>query len=110
MPLHTIRFPGESEAYSAARNELLEAEIRLRKSIEEVAAMRRMLPPLNVFVRRDGKIYHFYNTELLFAPKEPGQDARHVDSIWPLWSLFDFTPDGRGTNWYPKLTYGQGNE
>jgi predicted dithiol-disulfide oxidoreductase (DUF899 family) len=25
--------------------------------------------------------------------------------IWPLWNLFDFTPDGRGTTWYPRLRY-----
>jgi len=62
-------------------------------------------PALNVFTRRDGKIYHTYNTELMFAPTEPGQDARHVDMIWPLWNLFDFTPEGRGTDWRPKLSY-----
>lgn len=62
-------------------------------------------PSLNIFVRRDGKIHHFYHTELLFAPSEPGQDGRHVDLIWPLWNMFDFTPEGRGTNWYPKLKY-----
>ncbi|HEY7405084.1 MAG TPA: DUF899 family protein [Candidatus Angelobacter sp.] len=63
------------------------------------------LPSLNVFVRRDGKIYHTYNTELLFAPQEPGMDGRHVDSVWPIWNMFDFTPDGRGKDWYPKLSY-----
>ncbi len=68
-------------------------------------AQGNQMPSLNVFVRRDGKIYHFYNTELLFAPKEPGQDGRHVDMIWPLWNLFDFTPDGRGVTWRPKLRY-----
>jgi predicted dithiol-disulfide oxidoreductase (DUF899 family) len=62
-------------------------------------------PSLNVFTRRDGKIYHFYNTELFFAPKEKGMDGRHVDLIWPLWNLFDFTPEGRGTDWFPKLSY-----
>ena len=62
-------------------------------------------PSLNIFVRRDGKTYHFYHTELLFAPREPGQDGRHVDMIWPLWNLFDFTPEGRGKDWYPKLKY-----
>lgn len=62
-------------------------------------------PMLNTFVRRGGKIYHFTGTEILFAPREPGQDGRHVDLIWPLWNLFDFTPEGRGTKWYPKLTY-----
>ena len=62
-------------------------------------------PSLNVFVRRDGVIHHFYHTELLFAPTEPGQDARHVDLIWPLWNLFDFTPEGRGEKWSPKVSY-----
>jgi len=231
QPIHSIRFPGESAAYREARNKLLEAEIALRSQIEEVAALRRQLPPggpvpedylfeegaadindsqtarktrlselfdpgkdtliiysymfgpnmksactsctsildglngtaphvrnkvsfavvaksglerirelargrgwknlrllssanntynhdyqgetasgdqlpsLNVFTRSDGKIQHFYHTELLFAPKEPGQDGRHVDMIWPLWNLFDYTPEGRGTNWHPKLNY-----
>jgi predicted dithiol-disulfide oxidoreductase (DUF899 family) len=63
------------------------------------------LPSLNVFVRRDGKIHHFYHTELLFAPRDPGQDGRHVDLSWPLWNLFDYTPEGRGEKWYPKLSY-----
>ena len=63
------------------------------------------LPSLNVFVRRDGKIHHFYHTELLFAPSDPSQDQRHVDLIWPLWNLFDYTPEGRGEKWYPKLSY-----
>jgi predicted dithiol-disulfide oxidoreductase (DUF899 family) len=63
------------------------------------------MPALNVFVRRGEKIYHTYCTELLFAPSDPGQDGRHVDAIWPLWNLFDFTPEGRGENWLPKLSY-----
>lgn len=231
MSLHSVRFPNESPSYRESRDELLAAELKLRKNVEEVAALRRKLPlggelaqdyiftegapdlhdsrterkirlselfhpgkdtlaiysymygpemkspctsctsildglngtsphvnqrisfvvvakspiqriraiarergwnhlrllssegttynhdyqgedanggqrpSLNVLVRRDGKIYHFYNTELLFAPREAGQDGRHVDMIWPLWNLFDFTPDGRGTDWYPKLKY-----
>jgi predicted dithiol-disulfide oxidoreductase (DUF899 family) len=229
--LHPNRFPGESTAYREARNQLLQAELTLRKNIEEVASLRRKLPlgrevpedyvfdegatdlvdsaavrqtrlselfrpgkdtlaiysfmygptmksacpsctsildsldgtaphatqrinlavvaknplakirtharsrgwrnlrllssagntynhdyhgetaegdqtpGLNVFARRDGKIHHFYYTELRFVPPEPGQDHRHVDLLWPLWNLFDFTPEGRGTNWSPKLTY-----
>jgi len=63
------------------------------------------LPMMNVFVRRNGRIYHTYGTELLFAPSERGQDGRHVDSFWPLWNLFDLTPEGRGTDWYPRLQY-----
>ncbi len=63
------------------------------------------MPMLNVFVKRDAKIRHFYDTELLYAKEEKGQNARHVDSIWPLWNLLDFTPEGRGSDWYPKLSY-----
>jgi predicted dithiol-disulfide oxidoreductase (DUF899 family) len=42
----------------------------------------------------------------LFAPTAPGQDPRHSDSIDPQWGLFDFTPEGRGNDWYPELSYG----
>jgi predicted dithiol-disulfide oxidoreductase (DUF899 family) len=42
--MHDIRFPGESEDYRAARDELLHAEIELRRQIESVAAQRRALP------------------------------------------------------------------
>jgi predicted dithiol-disulfide oxidoreductase (DUF899 family) len=230
-PLHSVRFPGESESYRAARNELLQAEVALRKQIEAVAELRRKLPlggavaqdyvfeegaadlddssaaktirmselfqpgkdtllvysfmygpemasactsctsildglngsaahflnrlnfvvvaksplerirtfargrgwrnlrllssasntynrdyygewpegkqrpSLNVFVRRDDGINHFYHSELMFAPAEPGQDPRHVDLIWPLWNLFDYTPEGRGEKWHPRLSY-----
>ena len=38
------RFPGETPSYREARDKLLEAEIQLRKNIEEVAALRRKLP------------------------------------------------------------------
>jgi len=63
------------------------------------------LPILNVFHKTDEGIFHSYATELLFAPPEKGQNGRHVDSIWPLWNLYDYTPEGRGTDWYPKLGY-----
>jgi len=229
--LHSVRFPGESKSYRAARDKLLNAEMELRRNIENVAALRRKLPPgaqvpqdyefdegpenlddtaplrrvklsdlfqpgkdtlivysymygpemkapctsctsmldslngaaphvrqrvnlavvakspigrirdiarergwrnlrllssanntynrdyhgetakgsqmpaLNVFVRRKDGIHHFYSAELLWAPADKGQDGRHVDLIWPLWNLFDYTPDGRGADWYPKLEY-----
>jgi predicted dithiol-disulfide oxidoreductase (DUF899 family) len=215
-----MKFPNESRTYRHAREELLEAEIRLRRHIEQVAALRRALPPggvaqdyvfdaeegklrlselfkrgeslvaysfmygpdmerpcpmctsildglegnahhiaqrtnlvviakspierilafarsrgwsrlrlvssqgnsynrdyhaetadgaqmpmLNVFRRDGGTIRHFYGTELLYAKDEAGQNARHVDLIWPLWNVLDFTPEGRGSDWYPKLDY-----
>jgi predicted dithiol-disulfide oxidoreductase (DUF899 family) len=64
------------------------------------------LPMMNVF-RRDGDtIRHFWGSELFFAPSEPGQDPRHGDTLEPLWNLFDLMPEGRGTDWYPELSYG----
>jgi predicted dithiol-disulfide oxidoreductase (DUF899 family) len=229
--LHKERFPGESKAYRAARNGLLKAEMKLRREMEAVAALRRKLPPggpipedyefeegaadlvdtetvrrvkmselfqkdaslvvynymygpamakacpmctsildaldrtvqhagqrinvavvakspiqriralarergwrnlrllssagnsynrdyrgedekgsqrpaLNVFARKDGRIHHTWCSELMFAPTGPGQDPRHVDVMWPLWNLFDVTPEGRGADWRPKLAYG----
>lgn len=62
-------------------------------------------PTLNVFSKKESGIVHFYDTELLYVPSEEGQNARHVDLIWPLWNLFDLTPEGRGADWYPKLSY-----
>jgi len=41
---HSVRFPGESTEYRDARDRLLEAEMKLRKNIEDVAALRRSLP------------------------------------------------------------------
>jgi len=220
---HTVRFPNESADYRDARDKLLDAELALRRQVEEVAALRRHLPPggevaedyefdevgggavrlsqlfadgketlvvysfmygpqmkapcvmctsmldaldgeaphiaqrvnlavvakspaerieaftrprgwrnlrllssarnsynldyqgetadgdqmpsMNVFTRRDGRIRHFWNSELLFAAMDEGQDSRHVDMIWPLWNVFDLTPDGRGEDWYPRLSY-----
>ncbi len=233
---HSVGFPGESEAYRSARNDLLQAEVELRKQIENVAALRRklpaggeipqdyvfeegaldladrttirqakmsdlfqpgkdslilynfmygpgmehpcpmctslldslhgsvrhaaqrinfalvakspvhrirqfagdrgwtnfrilssanntynrdyhgettegsQLPALNVFVRKGDKISHFYNAELLFVGSEKGHHPRHVDLLWPLWNLFDLTPEGRGTDWYPKLDYTGGRD
>jgi predicted dithiol-disulfide oxidoreductase (DUF899 family) len=59
------------------------------------------MPMANVFVQRSGVIQHFWGSELLYADVD-GQ-PRHVDSMWPLWNVFDTTPEGRGTDWYPSL-------
>jgi predicted dithiol-disulfide oxidoreductase (DUF899 family) len=66
------------------------------------------MPMLNVFTKRNGRIHHFWGSELLYAPSEKGQDGRHIDMIWPLWNVFDTTPEGRGKDWYPKLGYLRG--
>jgi predicted dithiol-disulfide oxidoreductase (DUF899 family) len=63
------------------------------------------MPVFNLFVRRDGTIYHSYATELVFRPADAGQNQRHIDMLWPLWNLLDLTPEGRGSNWFPRLAY-----
>ena len=63
-------------------------------------------PLAQVFVRRDRAVHHTYTTELAFAPTDPGQNQRHVDSFWPLWNVLDLIPEGRGEEWQPRLEYG----
>jgi predicted dithiol-disulfide oxidoreductase (DUF899 family) len=52
-------------------------------------------PILNVFTREGDGFRHRWATELMFAPRDEGEDPRHVDSIWPLWNVLDMTPGGR---------------
>jgi len=61
------------------------------------------IPAANVFVRRNGEIRHFYNAEMLYVD-QPGRHPRHIDRIWPIWNIFDLTPEGRG-EWWPNLAY-----
>jgi predicted dithiol-disulfide oxidoreductase (DUF899 family) len=63
------------------------------------------LPACNVFTKTPDGIRHFWGAELLYAPAPPGCDNRHVDLLWPIWNFFDLTPEGRGTDWRPKLAY-----
>jgi predicted dithiol-disulfide oxidoreductase (DUF899 family) len=63
-------------------------------------------PMLNVFHRDGDAIRHAWSSELLYAPTEPGQDPRHVGELEPLWNLFDFTPEGRPSDWEEQLQYG----
>jgi predicted dithiol-disulfide oxidoreductase (DUF899 family) len=62
-------------------------------------------PMLNVFHRDQGTIRHSWGSELLYASTDEHQDPRHVGTIEPLWNLFDFTPEGRPTDWYEQMSY-----
>lgn len=44
MSMHGVRYPGESDSYRSKRDQLLNAEIELRRQTEAVAALRRKLP------------------------------------------------------------------
>ena len=55
------------------------------------------MPILNVFVRDGDRVRHTWASELMYAPRDEGEEARHVDSIWPIWNVLDVTPEGRGS-------------
>jgi predicted dithiol-disulfide oxidoreductase (DUF899 family) len=63
------------------------------------------VPGFSVFTRRDGAIRHFYSEEMTPEMADPGQDPRGAPDADPLWLMLDRTPEGRGTDWYPKLDY-----
>jgi predicted dithiol-disulfide oxidoreductase (DUF899 family) len=60
---------------------------------------------INVFVRRGGKVFHFWAGETDFATADPGQDPRGAPDLAPLWNILDMTPRGRSPDWYPSLDY-----
>ncbi len=64
------------------------------------------MPVLNVFVRDGDHFRHTWASELMYAPRDEGLEARHVDSIWPIWNVLDLTPEGRGSEPnFPSLHY-----
>jgi predicted dithiol-disulfide oxidoreductase (DUF899 family) len=62
------------------------------------------IPVLNVFHRDGDLIRHFWASELMWAPSDPGQHPRHVGTLEPVWNLFDLTPEGR-PDWDEQLSY-----
>jgi predicted dithiol-disulfide oxidoreductase (DUF899 family) len=65
------------------------------------------MPILNVFTRNGPQFRHTWASELMYAPRDEGIEARHVDFMWPIWNVLDTTPEGR-TNQsnFPSLRYG----
>jgi predicted dithiol-disulfide oxidoreductase (DUF899 family) len=72
-----------------------------------VSAEDADIPGFSVFTRRNGSIYHFYSGEMSGEMSDPGQDPRGAPDPDPLWLMLDWTPEGRGVDWYPKLEYGK---
>lgn len=70
-----------------------------------VSAEDADMPAFNVFTRRDGSIRHFWSGEMGGGTADPGQDPRGAPDLMPLWTILDSTPEGRGSDWYPKLNY-----
>ncbi len=60
-------------------------------------------PAYTVFHRKDGVIRHFYSMEGGAEIADPGQDPHPAPDTNPLWIILDTVPEGRGTDWYPRL-------
>lgn len=60
---------------------------------------------INVFNRRDGIIRHFWGAETGFVAADPGEDPTTAPDLMPLWNVLDLTPGGRGSDWYPSISY-----
>ena len=76
----------------------------VRKQQEFKAGKEWDMPMLNVFQRRGKVIRHFWGSELLYVPAEPGQEYRHNDALDALWNMLDLTRAGRG-DFHPQLNY-----
>ena len=64
------------------------------------------MPILSAFVRDGDQFRHTWSSELMYAPRDDALEARHVDSIWPIWNVLDVTSDGRGNESnFPALAY-----
>jgi predicted dithiol-disulfide oxidoreductase (DUF899 family) len=103
-PIERIRDFAKARGWNNLRL-LSSAKNSYNRDYHGESATGSQMPNLNVFVKRGNQVHHVFSTELLFGPKDPGQDNRHIDIIWPLWNLYDFTPEGRGADWYPRLSY-----
>lgn len=62
-------------------------------------------PMLNVFTTGGDSIRHFWGSELVFAPEDPGQHHRGIDFADSVWGLLDTIPEGRGESFFPKVAY-----
>jgi predicted dithiol-disulfide oxidoreductase (DUF899 family) len=60
---------------------------------------------LDVWVKRDGVVHHFWGASESAGTADPGQDPHLAPDPTPLWNVLDLTPGGRGTDWYPSLDY-----
>lgn len=56
--------------------------------------------------KRDGdEVRLFWAAEGGSETADPGFDPHLAPDPTPLWNILDWTPEGRGADWYPKLEY-----
>ena len=60
-----------------------------------------------VWQRKGPKVNLFWAAEGGAETADPGFDPHLAPDPTPLWNVLDWTPGGRGTDWYPKLSYSQ---
>lgn len=62
--------------------------------------------PALLVLRRDGETVRLHwAAETNDEMADPGEDPRGAVELQSLWNLLDLTPEGRGTDWLPKLEY-----
>src|SRR6266545_6687324 len=103
-PIERFRAHAHTRGWRHARL-LSSANTTYNRDYRAEASDADQRPMATVFVRRYGTIHHFWSSELLMAPLEPGEGPRHVGYMWPLWAILDRTPGGRGDDWMPRLEY-----
>ena len=86
---------------------LSSAQNSFKRDYHAETAEGDQLPLMSVFKRDGDAIRHFWTSEMMFAPADPGQDARHTGTLEPLWTLMDLTPEGRPAKWDEQLSYGE---
>jgi predicted dithiol-disulfide oxidoreductase (DUF899 family) len=62
--------------------------------------------PALLVLRKDGATVRLHwMGEINGEMADPGEDPRGAVELQSLWNVLDLTPEGRGTGWYPKLSY-----
>jgi predicted dithiol-disulfide oxidoreductase (DUF899 family) len=60
-----------------------------------------------VWRRTGDQVHLFWAAEGGQETADPGSDPHLAPDPTPLWNILDWTPGGRGSNWYPKLDYAE---
>ena len=62
---------------------------------------------VTVWRRKGDEVRLFWAAEGGAETADPGFDPHLAPDPTPLWNILDWTPEGRGTGWYPSLEYGR---
>lgn len=58
-----------------------------------------------VWRREEDEVRLFWSAEGGMETADPGFDPSLPTDPTPLWTIFDWTPEGRAKDWYPRLDY-----